>query len=367
MTNNHLISDQCFDYLIVGQGIAGSILAWTLEQRGQRVLIVNDCTTPSSSKVAAGIFNPLTGRKLVLTWKANDILPFAQRFYADLEKSLHTTLLHFCNVYRPYRSIEEQNTCLSQTAEPNLQQYVAETTNDPYFGSFVENPYNGLEITQSGWVNCVELVEKIEKYFLEKNQYLNERFNYELIENQNDGVFYKGIKIKKILFCEGFEARENPFFDWLPHNPAKGQTILVNIEDYTLPEIINQGIFIIPIDKKGLCKVGATYSWDDLDSINTDDARAFLEEKLQLLIKRPYRIIEQQAGVRPATQDRRPFVGLHPEFPHLAIFNGLGSKGVSLAPYFAAQLADFLESDKEIDPLVNIERFFTLYFHKKNP
>ena len=365
-TDQHA-NNQEFDYLIVGQGIAGSVLAWTLGQRGHRVLIVNDAAAPSSSKVAAGIFNPLTGKKLNLTWKADDIWPFAQCFYTDLEKSLRTTLLHFCNVYRPYRSIEEQNTCLAQTAEPNLQQYVQETVNDSKYGAFVENPYNGLEITQSGWVNCVELVEKVGDHFLEKNQYLNERFNYELIENKDNEVFYKNIKIKKILFCEGFEARENPFFDWLPHNPAKGQTILVNIEDYTLTEIINQGIFIIPIDKKGLCRVGATYSWDDLDFVSTEDARQFLEEKLQLLLKKPYRIIDQQAGVRPATQDRRPFVGLHPELPNLAIFNGLGSKGVSLAPYFAAQLADFLEFDKEIDPLVNIERFFTLYFHKKNP
>lgn len=356
---------QRFDYLIVGQGIAGSVLAWTLHQRGHRVLIVNDSAAPASSKVAAGIFNPLTGKKLVRTWKADDLFPFAHQFYANLEQTLKTQLLHFCSIYRPYRSIEEQNSYLAQTAEPSIAKYVKEQANDAKYADFIQNQYSGLEVTQSGWVNCVQLVEKIKDFFSEKGCYLDSKFEFGSVDFQENKVFYQNIEIKKIIFCEGYQARENPFFAWLPYSPVKGQTLLVDILGYALPEIVNQGIFILPLQTSGLCRVGATYSWHDIDWQTTAEAREFLEEKLKLLLKIPYRVVAQQAGIRPATHDRRPFMGLHPVHRQLAIFNGLGSKGVSLAPYFAGQLADFLESGKEIDPLANIERFFSLYFHEK--
>lgn len=76
------MSDQKYDYILVGQGIAGTALAWHLIQAGKRVLVVNDSTRPSASLVAAGIYNPLTGRKLVKTWMADTIFPYAINFYS---------------------------------------------------------------------------------------------------------------------------------------------------------------------------------------------------------------------------------------------------------------------------------------------
>lgn len=353
------------DYLIVGQGIAGSILAWTLSQRGHDVLVVNDPTLPSASKVSGGIFNPLTGKKLARTWKADDLFPFAHKFYTDMQEQLGGKFLHDCDVYRPYRSIEEQNSYLAQTADPNIAKYVADRAEDAKFSPFIENPYGGLQITKSGWVDCNQMLQKIEAYFVAKNQYLHERIEYEKIDIQKDGIKYKNYEIKKILFCEGYEALQNPFFNWLPFNPVKGQSLIAFIEDYSLPEIINQGAFVLPMDEKGKCRLGATYSWHDINWETTKDGREYLEGKIKVFLKAPYQILEQQAGIRPSTKDRRPFVGIHPEYSSLGIFNGLGTKGVSLAPYFAEQFAKFLETGEEIDQEANIERIFSLYFRSK--
>lgn len=350
------------DYLIVGQGIAGSVLGWTLQQRGHKVLFINSITKPSASRVSGGIFNPLTGKKLVKTWKADALFPFAQKFYAQMQQELESDFLHLTDIYRPYRSIEEQNSYLAQTVEPSIGKYITETTEHEKFTPFVENPYGGLQITHSGWVDCNQMLKKIKLFFLQKKQYLSEDFEYKKIDFQGDGVFYGSIKIKKILFCEGYEARENPFFSWLPFNPVKGQTLIAYIEGYSIKEIVNQGNFILPIDSQGLCRIGATYSWHDLNWETTEDGRIFLEDKVKTFFKAPYQIIEQQAGIRPSTKDRRPFVGLHPEYKQLGVFNGLGTKGVTLAPYFAEQFANFLETGEEIEAEVNIERFFSLYF-----
>jgi glycine/D-amino acid oxidase-like deaminating enzyme len=108
-------------------------------------------------------------------------------------------------------------------------------------------------------------------------------------------------------------------------------------------------------------RLGATYTWDELDNIPTETGRNNLTEKYQKLMKPSMEILSHQAGVRPATKDRRPFIGMHPEFENIGIFNGLGSKGVSLAPYFAKQFVDFLVYQKELHPEVNINRFASLY------
>ncbi|MCU0340463.1 MAG: FAD-binding oxidoreductase [Spirosomaceae bacterium] len=350
------------DYLIVGQGIAGSVLAWTLHQRGHKVILLNNPARPSASRASAGIFNPLTGKKLVKTWKADELFPFAQKFYGDMQDALHGTFQHLTDIYRPYRSIEEQNSYLAQTADPSIGKYVTETPDHQKFAPFIENSFGGLQITQAGWINCEQMLQKIMSFFVEKNQYFENEFDYEKVEIQQDSVIYEDIEIKKILFCEGFEARENPFFGWLPFNPVKGQSLIVYIEGYSIDEIVNQGNFVLPIDKEGKCRIGATYSWHDINWEISEDGKNFLEGKVKTFFKAPYRILEQQAGIRPSSKDRRPFVGLHPVYKQLGIFNGLGTKGITLAPYFAQQFAQFLETGEEIDAEVNIERFFSLYF-----
>ncbi|HBA65740.1 MAG TPA: FAD-dependent oxidoreductase, partial [Methylococcaceae bacterium] len=52
------------DFLIVGQGLAGSLLAFELIQRNAQVMVVDD-GRENASEVAAGLINPVTGIRLV--------------------------------------------------------------------------------------------------------------------------------------------------------------------------------------------------------------------------------------------------------------------------------------------------------------
>ena len=350
-----------FDYLIVGQGIAGSVLAWMLDQRDKKVLIVNSATLPSASKISAGIFNPLTGKKLVKTWLADELFPFAHHFYENVQQKFRTKLVHDKNIYRPFRSVQEQNQYLSQTADETIGKYTAAAPDHRKYTNWVHNPFGGLEVTRSGWIDVPEMLKKMKTYFIEKSQYIETDFNYNNLIISDLGVEWRGNKFGKVIFCEGVQARENPFFDWLPYNPVKGQILTVQIDGYGIEEIVNQGVWVIP-SASGLCRIGATYSWHDLDWQTTADGRAYIENKLAMFLKAPYQVVGQEAGLRPATKDRRPILGLHPAHRTLGIFNGLGTKGVTLAPYFAAQMVACLEEGKELSPEVNIENHFSLYF-----
>ncbi|MGA0559037.1 NAD(P)/FAD-dependent oxidoreductase [Larkinella sp. VNQ87] len=354
------------DYLIVGQGLAGSVLAWTLDQRGKRVVLVDAAERPSASLAAAGIFNPLTGKKLVRTWKADELFPFLKTFYSRVEQVLQTRFLHFSTIYRPYRSIEEQNTYLALTADVSIGQYVNESVDDEHYRPYIHNPHGGLEVTGAGWVEVPVFLDAIRRYFRKKGQYVEAHFDVRELDIRPDSVAWRSQVYGKLLFCEGPHAHQNPLFDWLPYNPVKGQTLEVEIDNYPIREIVNQGIFLLPVESNRY-RVGATYTWHDLDWQTTEDGKAFLEQKLRMLLKVPYCVVGQRVGIRPATKDRRPLIGLHPAYPAVGIFNGLGTKGVSLAPFFASQLADFLEGRKELDPEVNIERTFSLYYSGKKP
>jgi glycine/D-amino acid oxidase-like deaminating enzyme len=348
-----------YDYLIIGQGIGGTSVAWHLHHLGKSFLIVGDSSMPSSSRVAAGIFNPLTGKKLVKTWLADDLFPYAQSFYANLEDKLACKLMHLAPIYRPFRSIEEQNTYLAQTADPGIRPYIGGTPDPRAELPYVRADFGGLEVVQSGWIDLPALLDASRLYF--KNEYVESAFNATDLVRQDDCIFWKGKRFKTVIFSQGFFALENSWFNWLPFTPVKGQILEIVPDVAVKPYIINQGIFALPVAENRM-KVGATYSWDPLDWQPTDEATEELESKLQGLLSTGYTLIGAHAGIRPSVRDRRPLVGVHPEFSNVSIFNGLGTKGVTLAPFLANEFCNHLIYGKELNPLVNIKRYFSLYF-----
>lgn len=347
------------DFLIIGQGVAGSVLAWTLDQRGCSVILADDPGLPSASAVAAGIVNPLTGRKLVRTWKADELFPFLHQFYTGIEQILDVRFFHPKTIYRPFRSIREQTDYLALTADPAIQPYVSRAVDDELYRPFIHNPFGGLEVTQAGWLDLTEFVRVMKGYFVRKNQYFEGRIELDELNIKDNKAVWKDIHFTKVIFCDGVQTRDNPLFDWLPYNPVKGQILTVLADQYTLTNIVNQGVFILPV-RPGLLRIGATYSWHDLDWQTTDDGRQFLESKVAEILKVPYQVVTQQAGIRPSTKDRRPFVGMHPTQPAVGIFGGMGTKGVSLAPYLAEQFSRHLLAGEDLEPEANISRYLSL-------
>jgi glycine/D-amino acid oxidase-like deaminating enzyme len=350
-----------YDYLIVGQGLAGTTLAMHLIRLGKRICVVNDSELPSSTKVAAGIFNPLTGKKLTKTWLADDIFPFARQFYAQMEQLLSARLVYEMPIFRPFRSIEEQNNFMARTAEPGVAPYIVSESDLSNPPDHFNSDFGGLFVKQSGWVDLPLFLDKSRQFLQNNGCFSEKRFSANDLTFNKTSVHWEGLTFGSAILCQGFQATKNHFFDWLPFAPVKGEMLEVATGQPLSPYIVNQGVFVLPVSER-LCRVGATYSWHDLSWDNTDQAREELDSKFRQLYLEGYEIQNQTAGVRPSSGDRRPFVGMHPEFDRLGIFNGLGTKGVTLAPFFSSQLADHLENGKELNKQVNINRYFSLYF-----
>lgn len=349
---------QQFDYIIVGQGIAGSLLAYQLIKADKQVLILNDETIPTSSAVAGGIFNPITGKNLDKTWLADTLFPFFKEFSLSLEKETHTGFYHETNLFRPYANEQQRKHFLKLTDEYDLDRYIRLVKPDAY--SEVENPLGGLYTSSAGWVDVPVMLEALKQFFLQKATYQPEKFDYQALEISENSVAYKGFQAPKIVFCEGYYASQNPYFKWLPFNPAKGETLIATMGNYSIKEIVNQGSWIIPLGNQQF-RFGSTYIWNQLDWQTTEESKEAISSKIDKFLKLPYQIIDQQAGIRPTTKDRRPFLGNHPAYANVYVFNGLGTKGVSLAPYFAQEMLFFLEKQKDLMPESNIRRFYSLY------
>lgn len=346
------------DYIIVGQGIAGTVLAHTLLKNGRSVYIVDDPGLSGASKVAAGLYNPVVFKRMVKSWMADELIPFMDEFYTEAERSLNLKFYHKKQIVKLFAEENERQFWLKKTGE-EIGKYLGKTIVDDFLDDIVFSPFGAAEVIHAGNLEMRVFLNAFRDHFRENGLLLEEKFNYDLLSVSGNGITYKELEADRIIFCEGFRSLENPYFKWLPFKLTKGEIITIRLpEEYVIPtdKVINKGVFILPLGNNTY-KVGATYEWNDLNEDVTEKGKKELVEKLQKVIKVPFEIIEHQAGIRPTVNDRRPMLGLHPLHPAIGVFNGMGTKGVMLAPYFAERFFDALEKSIPLDKEVDIARF----------
>ena len=343
------------DFIIVGQGIAGSVLSLSLIKAGYTISVIDSPNLSTSSKVAAGIWNPIVFKRLTKSWLADDLIPELQAFYNFWEKELNTTFVHQRSIIKAFTEEQEKNLWIKKSVEGNLfldkQTYEDLAIDENY----TVNSYS--KVLQAGNLDVAHFIESIKSYLITKQSYNEERFDYHQLNITENEITYNSVIAKNIIFCDGHLITKNPFFNWIPMKPAKGEVLTIHCTELKLKQdIFNKGFFILPLGDD-LYKVGATYEWEQLNDIATEKGKDELLKKLSSVITSPYQIISHDAGVRPSVIDRRPVVGHHPEYKNLFIFNGLGTKAVMLAPYFAKQLVASIQTNTPINSEVNPNRF----------
>jgi len=348
------------DYLIIGQGIAGSLLGFELTKLGATLDIVNKTDQSSSSHVAAGLYNPVTGRKMVKTWNADKVFHNLEHYYSELEGFLLKKFLYPTGIYRPFVSQEEQNDWQGRVADGNFHLFIEELKSSFSENLAVNDPHGGLLLKQAGYVDVPTLLEGFKTFFEGRDSYIEDVIDLTALDVGDGVVKWEKNSYKQVICCEGTGVRNNPYFNWLPLSPVKGEILDVTIE-YTDQFVLNRGVFLLPKSQGGISRLGSTYDNHNLDYKPTNEAVNYLKDKLKQIYKSDFEIVNHKAGIRPATKDRKPFVGRHPAIKELSIFNGFGTKGVSLAVYYARQFADYLINHKSIDPEVNIDRYFSFY------
>jgi glycine/D-amino acid oxidase-like deaminating enzyme len=342
------------DFLIIGQGISGTWLSYYMLQAGRSFLVIDRADPKASSQLAAGLINPITGRWSSQTWMADTLLPFAKSAYAELgtflgiEAIAEKSLVHFFPTADMRTSFEKR------MAEGCFytREICRSGEQDRYFQ--FEQGYGKIAPVYTAFL---EKILPAWRARLREMQALQEdRFDPEELDFDNGAVVYRGIQAKKVLFCDGASGATHPLFRNLPYAANKGEALIVSIPDLPSEHIYKKGLLLVPLAKPGSWWAGSTYDRTDLNPEPTKRFRKETEARLRDWLKLPFNVDGHVAGIRPATVERRPFVGLHPARPEVGILNGLGTKGCSLAPYLARQLTDHLNEGHPLLAEVDVHR-----------
>ncbi|MFM7720857.1 MAG: NAD(P)/FAD-dependent oxidoreductase [Sediminibacterium sp.] len=344
------------DYLIIGQGLVGTWLSYYALQAGKTCMVLNDSQTAAASHVASGVINPVTGRRIVQTWMIDTFLPFALNAYSDLGAQLNANIVKEVPVVLIHPSLQMQESFEYRYEHENVY---LQKNNASDFEECMYTPFGTGQINQTIWIDLNLMITGWRKQLINNSQYIDAKFDITDLQIINEGVTWNGIAAKRIIFCDGIGSMQNPYFKMLPFAPNKGEALIVEIKDLPNQAIYKNNITIVPW-KDQLFWVGSNYEWEFTDTKPTIDFRNKMEMVLRQLLKIPFNVVDHIAGIRPANQERRPFVGLHPSYPAIGICNGMGTKGCSLAPYFTHQLIEHCEQGSPIHPEASLERFIQI-------
>lgn len=341
------------DYIVVGLGLAGIAFVEQLKQHNKTFVVFED-DSQNSSKVAGGMFNPVILKRFTPVWQAIEQLKVALPFYKNLENKLNCKLIQYIDIKKSFKSLEEQNNWYLACDNPALKDYLSKDIQQNSNPCIIAP--NGLgKVTNVGKIETKTLLDSYKKNIA--NLVIKEKFKHADLQISDTEINYKNITAKHLVFCEGFGIKQNPFFKALPLKEAKGELLEIEAKDLKIDFILKSSVFVMPLNKDTY-KVGATFNWKDKTNLPTKEGKEELLNKLKKTITCTYKIKNQVAGIRPTVKDRRPLIGTHNLYKNLHLLNGLGTRGVMLAPILANKLFQAIENNKAIEKEINLNRFY---------
>jgi glycine/D-amino acid oxidase-like deaminating enzyme len=363
------VEHKTYDVVIIGQGLAGSLLAWQLiqksaetEQNNLKILVMDNQYHGASSKVAAGIINPITGHRLNLTNQFADYMSVAKLFYQKIENTLNSTYLTAIPQTRLIKNQGQFDYLQKRLQQTEYDDYLlanglyAEPENSLFKDSFFrEQPFGSIEIKQTYRVDVSNLLDGIQSFLKEKNAYTNQKIAYEDIKptesNSDQCIQIGNITTKNLIFCEGHQAIHNPWLAGLPFKLAKGEILSIenSTTNFCLNHMLNWGNWLLPSTEPNKLLLGSSYEWHET-SLETNPHVAeelinSMKNYVNIENHADFAIHNHQAGIRPSTENRQFFIGKIKQLKNAYCFNGFGSKGCLTIPYFAERLSRHLVDD----------------------
>jgi glycine/D-amino acid oxidase-like deaminating enzyme len=344
---------QC-EIIIIGQGISGTFLSHYLQKAGLAFVVIDEAKLNTASRTAAGIINPVTGRRIVKTWMIDELMAFAKNAYGEIGLSSGMECIVEKKIIDFFPTPQMRHAFVERYDEN--KEYLGLPEHQNEWSKQFNYEFGYGEIAPVFLVDVAGLLGAYRKNLSEKGLLIEEHFTIDDLSIAENRIQYKDIIAGKIIFCDGIESFTNPYFKNLPFAPNKGEALILEIEDFPDQCIFKKGMNIVPL-KNSLFWVGSSYEWE----FENELPNTFFRERTELILldwlNTPFKIIGHVASIRPATLERRPFVGFHPLYKNVGILNGMGTKGCSLAPFFANQLTQHIIDLSPLLPEADVMRF----------
>lgn len=347
------------DYLIVGQGVAGSCFTLKLLNENKSFLVIDENINKASS-VAVGIYNPVVLKRFSLIWNAQQQLDLMHQYFSEFRNLLGQNYIYEFPTRRVIKDENEIHAWNKKANQPEIKDFLDEKIH-AFSHSDFETPLGFGEVKQTGRIDLGNCLNDFRNYLIQNNLYIDQSFAHSELKISESEIQYKNIKAKKIVFCDGFGVTKNPFFSYLPVIGVKGEVLKIRTENEVPKAIWKAHNFLMPIDRN-VSVTASTYDRDDLTPVPTEKGKDEMIHHLKSFYKGNFEIVDQTAGIRPTIIDRRPVIGAHPNHDNILILNGMGTRGTLLAPAMTEELFDFSEHQKPIDKEANVSRFTQKYF-----
>ena len=343
------------DYLIIGQGLAGSAIAMALLDKGASIAVIDREDQHSASRVAAGLVTTLAGKGMNPGWRQAEYLPEAMRYYAELEQRSGKKLYHPADILKIFENQKQQRKFNNKKDDLPYWSAPANLTDLTQWNA----PDGGFIMTQGGWLDTHAYLDTVREIL--DDSYQKNDFDEQLLHVSSDSIQYKDIEAKAIILCQGIAGLTHGMFSFLNHRSAKGEMLRIKITNKPEHQVISLNGWLVPLGNQEY-KAGATYEWSDMQGKTTDAGRAEVERKLANILgeNHPYKVLDHQAGVRPIIRKSQPLIGTHPDHPSVKFFNALGSKGVITAPSTAKHFAEHLVDGVALDSELDLSNFLSL-------
>ncbi len=346
------------DVIIVGQGIAGTLLAHDLTDARQSVAVIDVNLKASASRVAAGMINPIGMKRCIPSYNAHQYFPKAIERYREIEQKLDANFLEEKSILRLFANQEVKQDWQIKFSNTNIDRYITRFYDCNTY-PFLNDNYGSAEVYPSAHIDLPTFLDKSREYFKSEYLLLEERFDFSQLDPYKGT--YKSLQSNRIVFCEGFRLKDNPYFKSLPLSPTKGEIMTIRIPSLeNFDKIISKGVYVLPLGNH-LYTVGATYNHTDLNDGLTTEGQSFLRDKVSDILSVEFQVISGVAGIRPTVKDRKTLIGLHPKYDKIGVFNGLGTRGAlqgpSLSTEFSAILVGSQKKSQNTDNQ-SITRFF---------
>lgn len=329
---------------IIGQGLAGTMLSMRLEEAGQAFKVIDQAHHSSSSRIAAGLANPVVLKRQKWVADAEQYLAEAPSFYRDWEQKLQSQFFHPVRLEHIFHNAGEINDWQANSEKPLLSNHLGAIINDEI--PFIDQKHGRAQVEGIFWLDTVAFIEARKNDLRQKGLLVEEDYqNYQAPDNAIQ------------VFCNGHFLRISHPNMAHAFSPTKGEVMIIKAPNLPEDRILHAGVFTLPLGNQTF-KVGATYSHHDLSENTSQEGLDFLKQKLEVFYKGPYEVLEQKAGVRPNIKDRKPLLGRISESEY--VFNGFGSRGVLMGPYLSKHFCEYLLEDKALNPHWDLQRFISI-------
>jgi glycine oxidase len=329
--------------LIIGQGIAGSVLAWTLHWEDKTVHVLDRGRNITASRIAAGLITPFTGRRLSKAGDFEESLTVAKEFYRRVERETGASLFEEEPAVRYFLDEAEREFFLKERHETHRDEI--ELINSE------NGVVKGFRMLRAARLRVTEFLEVTRAFFAAKGGFrevdLDPVKDIEIIENGVQ-IGKQGLTGEELFFCQGYQREENPWFPGIPDAPARGEILRLDIPGRTAREVVHRGLWLAPVTDQredssaNEYLLGATYDRENLDQDETQSGQDELLRGLEEITIEDYSVLGHYSAIRAGMKTRRPIMARHAKYPHVAIMNGMGSKASLMAPLTAQRLLSLM-------------------------